>query len=319
MEFGIALSSEEHSPRDLISTARMAEEAGFTFALISDHFHPWTSQQGNSPFVWSVLGGIAMNTETIRVGTGVTCPTIRIHPAIIAHAAATVAAMMPGRFFLGVGSGENLNEHITGARWPETEVRLEMLEEAIEVIRLLWSGENVSHRGRHYIVENARLYTLPGEEESIPVYVAAGGPKAMDVARRIGDGLITTSPTKDLAPEDMKGKPRFGKITICWADDDREAARVARHWWPNAALGAELSQELPVPKHFEEATAWVTEDSIVEHVVCGPEPKLYLEAIDEYRDAGFDHVWIHQVGPQQRGAIEFLASEVVPAITGGKV
>lgn len=172
---GYALSSEEHAPADLVRNARLAEDHGFSFALVSDHFHPWIDRQGNSPFVWSVLGGIAQSTRSLMVGTGVTCPTIRIHPAIIAQAAATTAAMMPGRFFLGIGTGENLNEHVLGDAWPEWDVRAEMLEEAVEVIRALWSGEVTSHRGRHYTVQNARLYTLPDE---LPlIHVAASGPR----------------------------------------------------------------------------------------------------------------------------------------------
>src|SRR5512143_669201 len=194
-ELGYAFSSEEHRPNDLVRYARMAEEAGFTFGLISDHFHPWLDKQGNSPFVWSVLGGIAQVTQRLRVGTGVTCPTIRIHPAIIAQAAATIGAMMPGRFFLGVGTGENLNEHILGDKWPPVEIRQEMLTEAVSVIRLLWKGGMQSHRGTYYVVENARIYTLP---DKLPdIYVAAAGPKSAEVAGRIGDGLISTAPKKE--------------------------------------------------------------------------------------------------------------------------
>src|ERR687883_157173 len=187
VELGYALSSEEHTPNDLVRYARRAEEVGFAFALISDHYHPWLDQQGQSPFVWSVVGAIAHATQRLRLGTGVTCPTMRIHPAIVAQAAATAAAMMPGRFFLGVGTGENLNEHILGDRWPEADVRREMLEEAVEVIRLLWQGGQRSHHGRHYTVENARVYTLP--ETPPPIIVAASGPKAAELAGRIGDGF----------------------------------------------------------------------------------------------------------------------------------
>src|SRR5690349_22926050 len=173
LEIGYSLSSEEHRPNDLVRAARRAEEVGFTFALISDHFHPWIDKQGQSPFVWSVLGGIAQATERLRLGTGVTCPILRYHPAILAQAAATVAAMMPGRFFLGVGTGENLNEHVLGQHWPPYTVPLEMLEEAIGVLRLLWQGGVQSHRGRYYTVENARIYTLP--EQPVPIYVAGTG------------------------------------------------------------------------------------------------------------------------------------------------
>jgi short-subunit dehydrogenase len=193
---GYKLSSEEQTPSDLVRYAQMAEESGFTFALISDHYHPWIDRQGQSPFVWSVLGAIAQATKRLTVGTAVTCPTVRIHPAIIAQAAATTAALMPGRFFLGLGTGENLNEHIVGQGWPETEVRQERLEEAIEVIRQLWRGGNQSHHGRHFTVENARLYSLP--DELPPLLIAAGGPQSATLAGRLGDGMIGTGPEAEL-------------------------------------------------------------------------------------------------------------------------
>jgi G6PDH family F420-dependent oxidoreductase len=182
-EFGYALSSEEHRPSDLVDHARRAEESGFSFALISDHYHPWIDRQGQSPFVWGVLGAIAQATERLVVGTGVTCPTIRTHPAIIAQAAATAASLMPNRFFLGVGTGENLNEHILGTGWPALDVRTEMLEEAVDVIRQLWTGDRVSHRGPYYTVQNARIYTLP--ERLPPIHLAASGPKAARQAARV--------------------------------------------------------------------------------------------------------------------------------------
>src|SRR5256714_6535348 len=160
-EIGYTLSSEEFGPRDLVRFAQRAEETGFSFALVSDHFHPWIDAQGESPFVWSVIGGVAQATERLRLGTGVTCPLIRIHPGLVAQAAATCEAMMPGRFFLGVGTGENLNEHIFGDRWPAPDERIEMLEEAIDVIRLLWRGGTQTHRGKHYTVDHACIYTLP--------------------------------------------------------------------------------------------------------------------------------------------------------------
>src|SRR5438067_257134 len=195
-ELGYALSSEEHPPLELVAHARAAEEAGFTFALISDHYHPWVDAQGHSPFVWSAIGAISQATERLVLGTGVTCPTMRIHPAIVGQAAATSAALMPGRFFLGLGTGENLNEHILGDHWPVPDERLEMFEEAIEVIRLLWRGGYQTHRGKHYLVEQARLYTLP--DESPPIAVAAAEPEAAKLAARAGDAYIGVAPDKDV-------------------------------------------------------------------------------------------------------------------------
>jgi G6PDH family F420-dependent oxidoreductase len=315
-EFGYTLSGEEHAPADLVRWARTAEDVGFTFALVSDHFHPWIDRQGHSPFVWTVLGGIAEATERLRLGTGVTCPLIRIHPAIVAQAAATTAALMPGRFFLGVGTGENLNEHILGDRWPPAGTRLEMLEEAVEVIRLLWEGEDVIHRGRHYTVENARIYTLP--EEPPPIFVAAAGEKATQLAGRIGDGLIGTSPdSEQIRQFEQAGgaeKPRYGQLHVCWAKTEEEAKRTAREWWPNTSLPGELGVELPLPRHFEQAAAMLSEDDVAGKLPCGPDPERHIAAIHAYVDAGYDHVYVHQVGPDQEGFFRFYEEQVLPKL-----
>jgi coenzyme F420-dependent glucose-6-phosphate dehydrogenase len=313
-ELGYSLSSEEHGPLDLVRFTKAAEDAGFTYALISDHFHPWVDAQGNSPFVWSVIGGIAQATERIRLGTGVTCPLIRIHPAIIAQAAATSEAMMPGRFFLGVGTGENLNEHILGAKWPAPDERLEMLEEAVEVIRLLWEGGYQTHRGKHYTVEQARIYTLP---ERLPeIAVAAAQPKAAELAGRIGDAFVGVAPDEELIQNFEQnggsGKPRYGHLTVCWAESDDEAKRVAHENWPNAGLEGPLSQELALPAHFEAAAEMVEPDDLAETIPLGPDPGRYLEQIKAFEDAGYDHVYIHQVGPDQNGFIEFAQRELMP-------
>lgn len=313
MEIGYALSCEEHRPHDLVDLAAEAEQRGFSFALISDHYHPWTHTQGQSPFVWSVIGGIARATSTLRLGTGVTCPTVRIHPAIIAQAAATSACMLPDRFFLGVGTGENLNEHILAGRWPEVDVRLEMLEEAVEVIRLLWQGGNRSHRGRHYVVENACVFTLP--DELPPIYVAAAGEKSAGLAGRIGDGLVGTGPGPVLTAFDRAGgtgKPRYGQVTVCYGRSESEARATARKWWPNAALDGELGQELPTPAHFEQATSWVDDKTMGEKIPCGPDPEMHVKAIREYADAGYTHVYVHQVGPDQLDFFDFYEREVLP-------
>jgi coenzyme F420-dependent glucose-6-phosphate dehydrogenase len=313
-QIGYALSSEEHSPNDLVGFAVLAEEAGFGYALISDHFHPWVDAQGESPFVWGVVGGIARATERLRLGTGVTCPTMRIHPAIVAHAAATSAAMMPGRFFLGVGTGENLNEHILGSHWPAPDERLEMLEEAVEVIRLLWEGGYQTNRGKHYTVENARLYTLPDEPPEI--YVAASQPLAAELAGRIGDALVTVAPDKEIAERfdsfGGAGKPKLGQAHVCWAKTEKEARRTAHEIWPNGGLQGALSQELPLPEHFEQAAKTVTEDDVAESLVCGPDPERHKEQIREFEAAGYDHVYVHQVGPDQQGFLDFYAREVLP-------
>jgi G6PDH family F420-dependent oxidoreductase len=318
MQLGYKLSSEEFDARALVEQARRAEEAGFAFAMISDHYHPWIDAQGQSPFVWAALGGIAQVTRRLQVGTAVTCPTVRIHPAIIAQAAATTASMFDGRFFFGVGSGENLNEHVVAQGWPSTEVRQEMLEEAIEVMRLLWQGGLKSHRGLYYVVETARLYTLP--KQPPPLFIAASGPKAADLAGRLGDGLIATSPDAETmkAFERAGGrrKPRYGELTVCWAESEAKEKKIARKVWPNAVTASALHWELPLPSHFEAAVEDVTEGQVAEEIVCGPDPDEHLEKIREYAKGGFDHVCIHQVGPEQEGFMRFYAREILPKIYG---
>jgi G6PDH family F420-dependent oxidoreductase len=316
MEIGYKLSSEEHGPNALVRYARAAEQAGFRFALISDHFHPWTDRQGQSPFVWAVIGAVAHATERLRLGTGVTCPTVRLHPAIVAQAAATAEAMMPGRFFLGVGTGENLNEHVVGQGWPETEVRQERLEEAVQIIRRLWEGGLVSHHGRHYTVENARLYTRP--ETPPPLYVAAGGARSARLAAELGDGLIGTDADAGMLrafdEAGGRGKPRYAEVTVCWAPDEAQARRTAREVWPTSAMESALSWELPLPSHFEAVAELVTEDAVAEVVTCGPDPARHAEAIETYVRAGYDHVCVHQVGPDQEGFLRFYEREVLPRL-----
>jgi coenzyme F420-dependent glucose-6-phosphate dehydrogenase len=312
VEIGYAISAEEHRPLDLISNAGRAEEVGFPFTLVSDHYHPWIDRQGQSPFVWGVLGAIAAETSTLRVGTGVTCPLIRIHPAIVAQAAATAASLMPGRFFLGVGTGENLNEHVLGDRWPSTEERREMLEEAVDVMRLLWKGDLCSFEGKHYRVVNARIYTLP--DDPIEIVIAAGGPEAAELAGRVGDGLVSTSPEAELLRgyADAGGAgPTYGMLTVCWASDEKAARKTALEWWPNAALRGTLGQELPLPSHFEQAAEMVDEDAVAQVVVCGPDPEAHLAGIRKFVDAGYDSVYVHQVGPDQDGFFDFYEREVL--------
>jgi coenzyme F420-dependent glucose-6-phosphate dehydrogenase len=316
LHLGYKLSSEEFGPADLIQQAARAEAAGFDFALISDHFHPWSDRQGQSPFVWSVLGGIASVTKRLTVGTGVTCPILRTHPAIVAQAAATAAALMPGRFFLGVGAGENLNEHVIGAGWPPVDVRREMLAEAVSVLRLLWRGGVQSHRGLFFTVDHARLYTLPRRPP--PIMVAGSGPLAARLAGRIGDGFVTTDPDPALLRvfrrAGGRGKPSFVEITVCWAKSEREARRRAHEVWPLAALEGALFTEIALPDHFEAAFRPITEDQVAAAVVCGPDPSRHLEAIRKATRAGYDHVCLHQVGPEQEGFIRFFERELRPRL-----
>ena len=314
VEIGYTLSSEERQPEELVRLAQQAESAGFGYALISDHFHPWSDKQGSSPFVWAVLGAIAATTKRLRVGTGVTCPIMRIHPAIVAQASATVACLMPGRFFLGVGSGESLNEHIVGQTWPPPDMRQDMLEEAIDVLRTLHGGGEKSHYGRFFQVHDARIYNLP--EQPLPIYVAAAGRSAAKLAGRVGDGLICTSPSAESAEEFAAnggaGKPRIGQLTVCWARSEREAVRTALEYWPVAGLSGQFKNELPRVAYLEQAAKSVSEDTIRKEILCGPDAQAHLEAIAEFVRAGFDHVYVHQVGPDQEGFMRFYEREVMP-------
>jgi len=315
VELGYTLSSEEHGPNELVRNARAAEKAGFGFAMVSDHFHPWVEEQGQSPFVWSVIGGIAHATERLRVGTAVTCPTIRIHPAIVAQAAATSAVMMDGRFFLGLGSGEELNEHVVGARWPGPAERLAMLEEAIEILRLLWQGGYQSYYGKHYTVDRARIFTLPDEPPQIAV--AASRKKAAQLAGRLGNALVGVAPDEKVVQhfESAGGTgARYGQVHVCYGESEDEARKLAHRLWPNAAMGGALGQELATTSHYEAVAELVSEDDIAETVVCGPDPERHLEPIRAFEQAGFDHVFVHQIGPDQDSFLRFYAEKILPEI-----
>jgi G6PDH family F420-dependent oxidoreductase len=310
MKIGYFLSCEEFSPRELVEQARKAEQAGFHALWISDHFHPWNDEQGHSAFVWSVIGALAEATS-LPVTTGVTCPTVRIHPAIVAQAAATSAVMLEGRFNLGVGSGEALNEHILGHPWPNIETRLEMLEEAVEVIRTLWRGGMQDHRGRHYEVQNARIYDLP--DSPPPILVSGFGPQATRLAAKIGDGYCTTSPEKELVDlyrsEGGRGPVHAG-AKVCFGPDEEQARRTAHRLWPNEALPGELAQVLPTPAHFEQACELVSPDMI--SVPVGPDLDRHVEGLKEYEAAGVDELFVEQIGPDQDLFFAQWAPEVLP-------
>jgi G6PDH family F420-dependent oxidoreductase len=310
---GIALSAEERSGPELIAAGRKAEAVGFAAGLVSDHFHPWNHEQGQSPFVWSVLGALAEATSTISWETGVTCPTLRTHPAIIAQAAATTATLMPGRFRLGVGSGEALNEHILGDAWPRPAVRLEMLEEAIEIIRRLWGGELISHRGTHYTVDRAQLYSIP--DAPPPIVVSAFHEKALALAARVGDGFITTIPDAE-SVEGYRGQggtgPTQGQLKCCYGPDRAAAIETAHRLWANDSLPGTLAQVLSTPDEFEQASKLVTPAMIAESIPCGPDADEHIAKVQEYVDAGYDEVYIGHIGPNHNAFLEFYAREVLP-------
>jgi G6PDH family F420-dependent oxidoreductase len=263
-----------------------------------------------------VLGAVAEATSRLEVLTGVTCPSVRLHPAIVAQAAATVASMLPGRFALGVGSGERLNEHILGDRWPEVDVRLDMLEEAVGVVRRLWSGGLQSHHGRHYTVENARIYDLP--DAPPPILVAGSGPSSVELAGRIGDGFVGLAPAEGILEEFDQaggaGKPRYAEVNVCWAPDEAAARRTVHEQWPVSGIKGQLMQELPNSSHFEQAAQMLDEEQTTEAVACGPDPDVHVEAARVFIDAGYDHVWFHQIGPDQAGFFRFYERQVLPKL-----
>ena len=316
VQIGYKLTSEEFPASELVRLARAAEEHGFIFASISDHYHPWTDRQGQSPFVWSVIGGVAQVTSKLLVGTGVTCPSFRIHPAIIAQAAATAAAMMPGRFFLGVGTGENLNEHILGQGWPEIEVRQHRLAESVEIIRTLWQPGQHSYHGKYFTVENARIYSLP--DEAPPIMIAAAGPKSAKLAAEFGDGLIATEPDPELVQQFRAAagadKPCYGELPVCFDPDERKAQQLAHEIWPVAGLPGQLFSELPLPSLFEDAAELVSVDEVAKLIPCGPDPERHLNGIRKYTEAGFNHVVIHQIGPNQEAFMDFYAKKIFPEL-----
>jgi G6PDH family F420-dependent oxidoreductase len=314
MRLGYFLSCEEYTPAELVEQARAAADAGFEGLWISDHFHPWNNEQGNSPFVWSVIGAISQVCD-LPVTTAVTCPMVRTHPAIIAQAAATSAEMLGGKFTLGVGSGEALNEHILGDVWPSADVRLEMLEEAVALIRELWTGEVVTTEGKHYKVDHARIYNLP--ETPTEIYVSGFGPKATELAARIGDGYINTAPDAGLLTrfqEASGGKPAQAGAKVAFAPTKEEGWEHAHRLWANAGLPGEMAQILPTPEHFEQATGLVTEQMTRDSVVGGNDPEDHLEQVKEYADAGYDELYVANMGPHFREMIAFYGQHVLPKL-----
>jgi G6PDH family F420-dependent oxidoreductase len=314
--FGFTLMGELFPPEELVHNAELAEQAGFDFAAFSDHFHPWLDAQGQSPFTWSVLGAVAERTERIDLITMVTCPTLRYHPAIIAQAAATVARLSKGRFTLGLGAGENLNEHVVGHGWPAVDLRQEMLEEAVEIIRLLWSGGFHTFRGQHLELEDARLYTLP--DEPVPIALAAGGDDAAGLAGRIADGLIATEPEpgyiEAFRTAGGGSGPTYGQVALSFHEDEAEGRRIARERWRFALPGWKVMAELPNPVNFDAATQGATEDQIAELVPCGPDPEVHLQGIRKFLDAGYERVAVVQAGPDQAGFLRFWERELAPRL-----
>jgi G6PDH family F420-dependent oxidoreductase len=312
LKLGYKLMSEEHGPLDLVRNAQRAEQVGFDFAAISDHFFPWIEEQGHSPLAWSVLGAIANATRHLVLMTAVTCPTMRYHPAIIAQGAATLALLSGDRFTLGLGSGERLNEHVTGAGWPGLVERHERFYEAIEIIQGLLTGELQNYRGKHLQLDNARLYDRPDIKP--PVVIAAGGPKAARFAREKGDGLMATEPRKDIVEAFGRKDPRYAEVAMCCAKREDDARTTAHKYFRWSMTGWPVQAELPDTKGFAAASKHIAPEAIAEKISCGPSAERHLKAIRTFTEAGFDHIVLVQIGPDQDYFFDFFKRELAPAL-----
>jgi G6PDH family F420-dependent oxidoreductase len=317
MKIGYKLFAEAHDPKEIVRQARLAEAAGFDFVEISDHYHPWLYSHGHSGFAWSMLAAIAARTERIALATGVTCPFVRYHPAIIAQAAATTAILSDGRFLLGVGSGERLNEHVVGGGWPSVTARHEMLRESLEIIRLLWSGGYHSYEGKHLDLEDARVFDLPAEPP--PIIVAASGDRSVRIAADLGDGLFNTLPDKSVTESYKRlggTGPRYCEVPMAYAKDEKTGAESALNLMRFSLPGWKVMSELPNPINFEAATASATEDDIRQNISCGPDPDAHVRTARTFIDAGFDHLALMNAGPDIDAFFDFYATELAGRLIG---
>ena len=314
---GYTMMGEQAGPKQLVRDVVLAEQAGFDFAVISDHYFPWLDSQGHAPYAWSVLGAAAQATDRIPLMTYVTCPIRRYHPAVVAQKAATMQLLSDGRFTLGLGAGENLNEHMVGGRWPLASVRHQMLAEAVQIIRALWAGGTVTYRGRHFEVESARVWDLP--ETAPPIGIAVSGPGSCRLAGRHADAMIATEPRAELGQlfdgAGGSGKPRIGQIAVSYDPDERIAARRAMEQFRWFTGGWRVNAELPVPASFEQASRTVREEDVATQMPCGPDLGRHLAGIRQFEAAGFTHVALVQVGADtQESFIRWAASELLPAL-----
>jgi G6PDH family F420-dependent oxidoreductase len=317
LRLGYKLMSEEHGPKELVKNAERAEQAGFDFAAISDHFFPWIEEQGHSPLAWPVLGAIANATDRLGLMTAVTCPTMRYHPAIIAQGAATLAILTNGRFTLGLGSGERLNEHVVGLGWHGIAERHERFAEAVDIIQGLLKGELTNYRGKHLQLDNAKLYDRPGKKP--PVVIAAGGPRAAKLAGEKGDGLMTTEPKRELVEAFSAAGgngPRYAEVGMCWARSEEEARKTAHKYFRWSVAGWPVQAELPDTESFAAASKHVTPENVAEKITCGPSVEHHVKAVKKYIDAGFNHIILTQIGPDQDSFLEMIKKELAPAVRG---
>jgi G6PDH family F420-dependent oxidoreductase len=315
LKLGYKLMSEEHGPTELVQNARRAEQAGFDFAAISDHFYPWLEEQGHAPLAWSVLGAIANATKRIGLMTAVTCPIMRYHPAIIAQGAATLALLSGDRFTLGLGAGERLNEHIIGVGWPGRNERRERLAEAIDIIQGLLAGTVTTYHGRYFQLDHARLFDRPKRKPIVAV--AAGGIAAARLAGEKADALVATEARPEFAKAFVAAGgsgPRYAEVAMCYAEHEDEARNIAHHYFRWSLTGWPVMAELPDPQGFAAASKYVTTEAVAAQITCGPSPERHLEAVRRYITAGYDHIILVQVGPEQARFIDFFERELAPAL-----
>jgi G6PDH family F420-dependent oxidoreductase len=319
IKLGYKLMSEEHGPADLVRNAKRAENGGFEFAAISDHFFPWIEEQGHASFAWSVLGAIANATRRIGLMTAVTCPIMRYHPAIIAQGTATMALLSNNRFSLGLGAGERLNEHVVGAGWPGRVERHERLVEAIDIIQGLLAGTMTNYRGQHFRLDHARLFDRP--ERKPDMIIAAGGVKAARLAGKLGNGLIATEARADLVEAYAAAGgvgPRYAEVAMCYAEREEEARKIAHHYFRWSLTGWPVMAELPDTEGFAAASKHLTPETVAQQISCGPSPEHHFQAIDRYVKAGYDHIILTQVGPHQDAFLDFFERQLAPALRGRK-
>ncbi len=316
-DFGYTMMCEQSRPDRLVRDVQRAEAAGFDFSVISDHYSPWLESQGHSGYAWSILGAAAQATERIPLMTYVTCPILRYHPAVVAQKAATMQILSGGRFRLGLGAGENLNEHVVGQRWPAVGERHEMFVEAVEIIRRLLDGENLDHRGKHYDVASARLFDLP--DSPPPLGIAVSGKESCTLAGRHADVMVATEPLPELVEmfeaAGGAGKSKVGQIATAY-DPDREAAVERAHdqfrWF---GLGWQVNTDLPAPSSFDAATQFVRPEDVAEQLPCGSDVEEFVEKVRPFVDAGFTEVALVQIGGDHQDAfIDWAESELLPAL-----
>jgi G6PDH family F420-dependent oxidoreductase len=313
MKIGYSLSAEQFTPRELLEQAVRARDAGFEALCISDHFHPWNEAQGNSPFVWSIIGALSQLTPELPLSTMVTCPIIRISPVILAQAAATAAVLHDGNFIFGLGTGEHLNEHVWGATWPPAKERIERLREAVELMRLMWTGGNIDFEGRFYRAVNARLYTLPPRPPL--VYISGLGPLATQMAAEIADGFVTFErPLLEQYRQNGGRGIAQTALKVAYDLDEARAVGAIHRLWAVELNPGQLNRELAQPRHIESAASFVTPEMVAAEFTCGADPDRHVAALQRRINDGFDEIFVQQVGDDTDGFFEMYGRKVLPAL-----